>query len=56
MEGMRSRSGPKLTWEQARRANMIVCEIDGMLAQDKRALKAAIRRPDLATGGNYRRN
>lgn len=49
--GRRGRGRPKMTWEQVIRAYMIACEIEGSLAQDKRAWTAANRRPDPSTDG-----
>lgn len=51
VEGRRGRGRPKLTAEKVARADMIVCGIDGSLAEDRRACKAEIRRPNAATGG-----
>lgn len=40
-----------LTSEQVMRTNMATCGIDKALAQDRRAWKTAIRRPDPAADG-----
>ncbi len=51
VEGKRHRGRPKLTWEQVIRGDMRAWGIDRTLAHDRRAWRAAIRRPDPADGG-----